>query len=99
MLLIGPCCGSRSFSPLKAQIELALSGAPVSTPEPENGSFGVPGGPITSPANAAPAPGPVTATVHTATANISFFRSMVPPFEVNPLLPRKILDRQLGGSN
>src|SRR5215203_1157986 len=100
MLLIGPCAGSRSFNPLYAQIELALSGAPVSTPEPENGTPGVPGGPVTSPANAAPALGPATATAHTAAASINFFRSMVPsPFEVDPLLPWQILDRQLGGSN
>src|SRR6187397_9631 len=43
-----------SFSPLKAQIELAFSNAPVRWPEPENGWSGVPGGPVTSPATAAP---------------------------------------------
>src|SRR5215218_10422665 len=86
MLSIGPCAGFRSFSPLKAQIELALSGAPVSTPEPENGTPGVPGGPVTSPANAAPAPGPATAAAHTAAASINFFRSMVPPLRSGPLV-------------
>jgi len=48
-----------SFSPLKAQIELACVGAPVLLPEPENASPGVPGGPATSPAKAAVAPAPM----------------------------------------
>src|SRR5215211_7791359 len=100
MLSIGPCAGFRSFSPLKAQIELALSGAPVSTPEPENGTPGVPGGPVTSPANAAPALGPAIATAHTAAASMNFFRSIVPsPSKWTPVLPWQILDRRLGGSN
>jgi len=49
---ICPWAGFMSFSPLYAQIELAWAGAPVRTPDPENGTPGVPGGPVTSPARA-----------------------------------------------
>jgi hypothetical protein len=58
-----------SLSPEKAQIELAWAGAPVGTPDPEFGTPGVPGGPITSPAKAAFAPSPATAAAHSTVAS------------------------------
>lgn len=73
MLSIGPSSGFISFSPLNEQIEFAWSGASVGTPEPEPGTPGVPGGPITSPAKAALALPPTTAVEQTATAHNNFF--------------------------
>jgi hypothetical protein len=58
----------KSFRPENAQIELACAGAAVSVPEPDPGTPGVPGGPITSPANAAPALALATATEHNTAA-------------------------------
>ena len=71
---IWPWAGFMSFSPLKAQIELACAGAPVLTPEPENATPGVPGGPVTSPAEAAPAPAPARTAPHAAAAKNDFVR-------------------------
>jgi hypothetical protein len=70
MLSIGPWLGFRSFKPLKAQTELACVGAPVSTPEPEKGTPAVPGGPVTSPARAAPVLRPATTAAQIVAANI-----------------------------
>ena len=86
MKWIGPCAGFMSFNPLKAQIELAFSNAPVWFPEPENGTSGVPGGPCTSPARAAPAPAPATATAHTAAAKKDFARMFSPLLKSTPVL-------------
>jgi len=61
-----------SFNPLYAQIELACAGAPVRTPEPENAVPGMPGRPVTSPANAGPALNPTMATTDTAAASLDF---------------------------
>jgi hypothetical protein len=77
---IWPWAGFMSFSPLKAQIELAFTRAPVLTPEPENATPGVPGGPVTSPAEAAPALAPATAAPHTAAAKKDLVRISLPPF-------------------
>jgi hypothetical protein len=79
MLLIGPWAGFMSFKPLKAQIELACAGAPVRFPEPENATPGVPGGPCTSPADAALAPAPATATAQLAVASKYLTRMSLPP--------------------
>jgi hypothetical protein len=68
--MIWPFSARKSFSPEYAQIELACSGAPVFLSELEPMTPGVPGGPFTSPANAAPALAPTTATVQTAVASI-----------------------------
>jgi hypothetical protein len=72
MKSVGPL--TKSFSPEKEQIELACD---VSLGVP--GWVTLPGGPVTSPAKAAPALAPATATAHTAAANIDFFRSMILP--------------------
>ena len=69
MKSVGPL--TKSFSPENEQIELACV---VSLGVP--GLPMLPGGPITSPANAAPALAPATATAHSAAANIDFFRSI-----------------------
>src|SRR5436305_12826366 len=59
MLSVGPWPTIRSFSPEKAHAELACSGAAVRPDVPGMGEgaggLGVPGGPLTSPATAAPA--------------------------------------------
>lgn len=78
MLLIGPWAGFMSFSPLYAQIELACAGAPVRTPDPENGTPGVPGGPVTSPAQATPALATTSPAAHTAAARNFFARIFLP---------------------
>jgi hypothetical protein len=80
MLSIGPCSGFKSFNPLKAQIELACAGAPVSTPEPEKATSGVPGGPVTSPARAALVLIPVTATAKTVAASKRILRIFRIPY-------------------
>jgi hypothetical protein len=85
MLLIGPCSGFMSFKPLYAQIELACAGAPVRTPEPENATPGVPGGPVTSPAEATPALAPTIATEQAAAATHDPVR-MTPSFAGQRLL-------------
>jgi hypothetical protein len=85
MLLIGPWSGFMSFSPLYAQIELACAGAPVLFPEPEKATPGVPGGPCTSPANAAPAPTPTNAAAQSA-ASIDLVRiTYLPLCVMDPL--------------
>ena len=110
---IGPSAGFMSFSPEKAQIELAWATAPVGVfPEPENGTPAVPGGPLTSPATAALALAPARAAVQTATASNGFL-IIVYPFTADALIgvSRKLLrgggseavradpeDRRLGGS-
>src|SRR6266511_2360289 len=71
-----------SFNPLKAQIELACAGAPVLLPEPEKATPGVPGGPATSPAKAAPALRPATTAAQIAAANV--FRIMCLPVWTPP---------------
>src|SRR6266496_3587709 len=86
MKWIGPWSGFMSFNPLKAQIEMAFSNAPVWSPEPENGTSGVPRGPCTSPARAAPAPAPATATAHTAAAKKDFVRMFSPLLKSTPVL-------------
>lgn len=70
-----------SFSPLKEQIELEFENAPVWFPEPEPKTPGVPGGPCTSPARAAPAAPPATATAHTAAAKNDLVRICLSPLE------------------
>jgi hypothetical protein len=70
MLPIGPCSGFMSFNPLYAQMELAFAGAPVETPDPENGTPAVPGRPVTSPAHATPALAPSSEAAQTAAARI-----------------------------
>ncbi len=110
---IGPSAGFMSFSPEKAQIELAWATAPVGVfPEPENGTPAVPGGPLTSPATAALALAPARAAVQTATASNGLL-IIVYPFTADALIgvSRKLLrgggseavradpeDRRLGGS-
>src|SRR4051812_35809142 len=76
MLSIGPCAGFMSFSPLYEQIELECAGAPVRTPEPENSTPGMPGRPVTSPAQATPALPPTNATAQMAAAT-NFVRIMI----------------------
>ena len=90
-----------SFNPLKAQIELAFANAPVCFPEPEPAAPGVPGGPCTSPARAAPALRPASATAQTAVTNIDFFYGGL---DFTSLLGKsddvtdlKPLDRELNG--
>src|SRR5436189_5072835 len=78
MLSIGPCDGSMSFNPLYEQIELECAGAPVRTPEPENSTPGMPGRPVTSPAQATPALPPTKTTAHMAAAT-NFVRIMMGP--------------------
>ncbi|MDX6452010.1 MAG: hypothetical protein QOH16_2059 [Gaiellaceae bacterium] len=73
----------KSFRPENAQIEFACAGAPVAMPEPEPGTPGVPGGPITSPANAAPELAPATAMTHTAAEKKDFVRMSYVPFSSN----------------
>src|SRR3954453_8213239 len=68
MLSIGPCAGFMSFNPLYEQIELECAGAPVRTPEPENSTPGMPGRPVTSPAQATPALPPTETAAHMAAA-------------------------------
>jgi hypothetical protein len=68
MTSICPFFSRKSFSPEKAQIELACLGAAVSSSEPDPKTSGVPGGPFTSPPNAAPALVPTMATAETTTA-------------------------------
>jgi hypothetical protein len=80
MLSIGPCAGFMSLSPLKAQTELAWAGAPVLTPEPENGTPGVPGRPVTSPAEATPALAHASAAPHAAATKNDFVRMFLHPF-------------------
>jgi hypothetical protein len=63
-----------SFCPEKEQIELEFVTAPVGFPWLENGTFGVPGGPVTSPARAELALAPASAAVQTATASNDFLR-------------------------
>ena len=60
-----------SFSPEKAQIELACDAAAD--------SVSVPGGPITSPAKAVLHPAPARAAVQTATASVNFLRWLSSP--------------------
>jgi hypothetical protein len=60
----------KSFSPENAQIELACAGAAVGVCEPEPTTPTVPGGPITSPARAEPAPTAITASPQTMVASI-----------------------------
>jgi len=80
MLSIGPWPTIMSFKPLYAQIELACAGAPVRTPDPEFGTPGVPGGPVTSPAKAVPAVVPVMARAHAVAARRCFARISYTPF-------------------
>jgi hypothetical protein len=78
--LIGPWLGFMSFNPLYEQIDCECAGAPVRTPEPENGTPGVPGGPMTSPAKALLALRAVTIAAPIAAA--TFLRMWVLPFLV-----------------
>src|SRR6185436_19871556 len=65
-----------SFNPLYEQIDCECAGAPVRTPEPENGTSGVPGRPVTSPAKAALELPPTRATVNSAAATSDFVCSI-----------------------
>jgi len=85
MLSIGPWSGFMSFSPLYEQIDCECAGAPVRTPEPENGTPGVPGAPVTSPAHATPPLQP-SATAKTTAATTAFVRNITPPSLSNSLL-------------
>jgi hypothetical protein len=78
MVSICPFSARKSFKPEKAQIELACAGAPVLLSEPEPMTPGVPGGPFTSPAKAAPALAPTTATPQSAVAKKDFVRMSLP---------------------
>src|SRR5436190_17289578 len=82
-----------SFNPLYEQIDWECAGAPVRTPEPENATPGVPGLPVTSPADATPALPPRT-TAKTAAATNAFVRIITPPSPNNSLLSGGNLTRK-----
>jgi hypothetical protein len=70
MLVTGPLI--MSFRPLKEQIEFECAGAPVLTPEPDPGTPGVPGLPVTSPAKAGLELPPTSTTAKNAAASTDF---------------------------
>jgi len=70
MASIGPF--TMSFNPLNEQIEFECAGAPVFTPEPDPGTPGVPGPPLTSPANAALELPPTRTTAKSAAVSTDF---------------------------
>src|SRR4051794_41913570 len=86
MVSVGPCAGSRSFSPEKAQIEFAWSRTPF-WPDVGGvgtgfvGLLGVPGGPFTSPAKAAVALAPTSAAVQSATTSNDFLCIATSPIQ------------------
>ena len=80
MLSIGPL--TMSFNPLKEQIEFEFAGAPVLTPEPDPASPGVPGLPVTSPANAALELPPTRTTAKNAAVSTDLVSSSVPPLQL-----------------
>jgi hypothetical protein len=86
MLVIGPF--TMSFNPLNEQIEFEFVGAPVLTPEPEPGTPGVPGLPVTSPANAALVLPPTRTTAKNAAASTDFVCVIGVPFDVAIAVPR-----------
>jgi hypothetical protein len=70
MLPIGPF--TMSFNPLKEQIEFEFAGAPVLTREPDPAWPGIPGLPVTSPANAALELPPTRTTAKNAAVSTDF---------------------------
>jgi len=82
-----------SFNPLYEQIEFECAGAPVRLPEPEPATPGVPGGPCTSPARAAPAPTAENAATHSSVTKRDFNRILPPPLlTVRATLTSKCMD-------
>lgn len=88
----------RWFSPEKAQIEFALSGAAVGVGFELAGTpVGEPG-PLISPAKAEPAPRAATATAHTAAARNDLVRMFLSPFTQTPLLASDTTRYYRGGA-